>query len=338
MWIPLAVVFILYIFFRRYLALLEMRTKFEAERYHMARQRDSASSGVDEIARLRDILPKMLESIIEDRNHRTLREIENIVERGFAYGLRNQFNELSSSLNQNLDSRLNKTLLLAAAQPRDQVGDRSGQLIREISHSLNTPIALIESSILTLGANNQTHDGDSMFSQTIDSIQTSLNICKSVLAAYRELVLVATSATLWSPESVSDAIESASKVYVKNSGKSLRVHVDMPTSIKGYSNNYVVSLLLPLIENAVDASPEGAQLSVRGRVGERNFNVEIENATNAPPQSDQIYENGFTTKDKHEGTGLSVVQYLLSAQRGASISHVSTDDSVVFKIVLPIGD
>ncbi len=334
-WMPFIGCFGAYILFKWFSQRHDRRVKDEIEyRRLMVKEKSAQESKYEterEIERIRDMIPKLIESSLEKNQYDLLYRMQANMQEVFKQGI----NELSQDLRYNLYA--------SASDQRDskdiQKEDRSGQLVREISHSLNTPLALIESSLLSLKAENKNNGtGNSDILKTLDTIQTSINICKSVLAAYRQLVLVTKSTTLWSPDSISDAIKSAALVYSSNSNKSLEIAVDMPLQVSGYSNNYIVSLLLPIVENAIDSGLQESKVSIKGFVEGSYFVTEISNATDEPPKTDVIYTDGYTTKQKHEGTGLSIVKYLLSAQRGASISHSYNGKLVTFRVVLPVGE
>ncbi len=55
------------------------------------------------------------------------------------------------------------------------------------------------------------------------------------------------------------------------------------------------------------------------------------------PESDVIFDPGYTTKPGHDGLGLGTVQRLLSVQRGAALTFERDEDRVQFVVTIPKG-
>ncbi len=159
-------------------------------------------------------------------------------------------------------------------------------------------------------------------------------MCKAFLGAFRELV-VSGSAAVWNPNSITEALKSATQVYASSQNKEINLNLDLPTTIEGYSNNYISALVLPLLENAIESSKQGSLVDVKFTQKDRKNFLHVTNEPEQQPGGSEIYEQGFTTKDGHEGTGLTSVKHLLSAFRGASLDHKFESGLATFTISLP---
>ena len=137
------------------------------------------------------------------------------------------------------------------------------------------------------------------------------------------------------PNSLQEALHSAGEVYSARIGKSPKLNVDLPASIDGYSNNYVAALLLPILENAIESSKPGTSVNVEFREGPDQINLTVVNEPEEEPGGDEIYELGHTTKQGHDGTGLSSVRYLLNGHRGSAVRHEYVSPHATFSISLP---
>lgn len=316
-WVPVSILGIAYIYWR-----LFMQRRINADTYRAKRMSEEMIYETKrEIQRITEMLPKIIESTTEDIQMRLVTKIENV------------FNEKIKNIAKDLQLQFTTSDKLP-----NQEKDRSSTLVRELSHTLHTPLSQIEAATLSLisqSSNGKTIN--SGLSKSLDSIQTSLNICKSVLAAYRELVLMVRSSTTWSPTSLAQALTSAANLYINNVKKKLTFKVNMPDEIHGYSNNYVVAILLPIIENAVEAGRNGSEISILGKDNNDNYLIEVTNVTDSPIKSTDIYKDGFSTKPGHLGSGLTIVKHLLTAYSGSSISHKMDNSIVTFYVKLPIG-
>lgn len=198
------------------------------------------------------------------------------------------------------------------------------RVVRELAHSLKTPIAGME-SILRRKQLERSNEPDPDIADLIASVE----ICKSILAAYRELTRVSTEAIGWSPASLSGMLNSAHDVYDLALHKTTRMVATLPDSLEGYSTNHVVAILLPLLENAIEASPNGEQIAVSCDEQGNQVVFTIANKVGHPLASPQ---NGH---DRHEGLGLSTVERLVERDIGGRVHRQSADDSFSVTVTLP---
>ena len=185
----------------------------------------------------------------------------------------------------------------AAVDPYDD-----GSIVREIAHSLNTPLAQIEASVLSMsGVSGEQR-------QKLDKILDGVRIAKSFLTAFREVATLTRDSHAWSPDSLGDALRTAVMIYADRSGHSPAVDVQMPKSVPGYSNSFIMAVLLPLLENAVEAAPAASTVSVRGESVGDGFRMHVCNDSAQSALPTDIYLAGFTTKHGHDGLGLPSVR------------------------------
>jgi signal transduction histidine kinase len=209
-------------------------------------------------------------------------------------------------------------------------GPPQAAVAREISHSLNTPLAQIEAGVLSMS------DVTAEQRRKLDGILDAVGICKSFLAAFREAATLAPDSEAWSPDSLGDALRAAAALYAARAGGEPKVEVRAPQSLPGYSNNYVMAVLLPLLENAMEAVPPDGSVSVHVRRATEGFRLSVSNDTIETGLPNSVYRVGYTTKQGHDGLGLPSVRRLL-ALREAHIGHGVADGRTTFTIDLPRG-
>ena len=163
--------------------------------------------------------------------------------------------------------------------------ENSQLLIRELSHQLFTPLSLIETAILSLSAMNDSTDNSiDMMHTYLKSIKTSVELCKSTLTAYRGIIaLTGKSSNSWSPTSIVEMLNAAAEVYRGRFNSSIKIEIIMPQKIEGYPNSYIVGLLLPILENAIEASTDFGKVSIIGHQLNNYYSIEVANNTNNPP-------------------------------------------------------
>lgn len=110
-----------------------------------------------------------------------------------------------------------------------------------------------------------------------------------------------------------------------------------PVHLRGGGLNQVWTNLL---DNAIDASPEGAVVIVKTWQEDGSVHVSIEDHGTgiAPSDAQHIFEPFFTTKAVGEGTGLGldIVHRILGLKLGGSVKFDSVPGKTVFTVSLPI--
>ncbi|MHA1833857.1 MAG: sensor histidine kinase, partial [Candidatus Baldrarchaeia archaeon] len=97
-------------------------------------------------------------------------------------------------------------------------------------------------------------------------------------------------------------------------------------------------ILINLIENAIEAIPEGGGVKINAIVKGEKAIIEVEDTGIGIPKErmNAIFRPFFTTKPKGLGLGLAVCKKLIDAQ-GGKISVTSVNGKgTKFKIVIPI--
>lgn len=203
-------------------------------------------------------------------------------------------------------------------------------LIREISHSLNTPISQIQAALYALKP-----DRPGSIELAAKRIDDSVQMCRAFLTAFRQ---VAHATVRWEPESVQEAMQAAVPVYAAQDSTS-QVKIDLPERVSGYPNSQILALLFPLLENALEAAPSTGWITCS--IADResgNVALTVSNSVDEIPDLTRVMEPGYTTKENHDGLGLAVVQRLAHAIPGSEVSSSHVDNVVTFTITLPQGE
>ncbi|MES2525291.1 MAG: ATP-binding protein [Gemmatimonadota bacterium] len=106
----------------------------------------------------------------------------------------------------------------------------------------------------------------------------------------------------------------------------------------------LVQVLIALVLNAMDASPQGGRVTVRTRhepaIGNGSAHVLLEVLDEGPgiPRALQakVFEPFFTTKAQGEGTGLGLaICYGIITDHGGQLELVPSDSGALFRVALP---
>lgn len=200
-------------------------------------------------------------------------------------------------------------------------------LLKEINHTLATPISQIETNCELL----KKHGKDA--TEKVTKIKVYLAFCKSILQAYKELY----SQPVPSEEiNLETEIRNAFEMFCESRNKGnlkLDIAVDNDTSLP---KNKLIALLMPLIQNAVDASPENENVSIRQSKKDNSCMYEITNITSTEVSETDLLTEGYSSKNNHIGTGLSVSRHFLKQLKSPGLYPKVNGNHVSITFTIPI--
>ncbi|MDZ7753786.1 MAG: hypothetical protein U5S82_19610 [Gammaproteobacteria bacterium] len=216
-WVPL----FFYYYFKRLDRRKEQHLLREMEEFKYDRDRKYRYMSNND-ADIERYIPKLLEEI----PYRTSKEVSQVVSEQIYKIIKDGLQEQSLQLTNKIDSyQTNENSHFTSNK----------QLIREIAHSLNTPLSQIEASAEILATS---FDLDSKNSKTINSIKSSVDLCKAFISAYRQMILVTGYSGGWEPKSIKESILSACEIYSESVNANLDIKVEVPNKI-GSSGKFV---------------------------------------------------------------------------------------------------
>jgi len=139
--------------------------------------------------------------------------------------------------------------------------------------------------------------------------------------------------------SVADAVAyvaDASRAHASQKGVRFEVAVPAEMTVRA-DEGQLHQALMNLLLNAVDASPAGATIVVRGHNENQNNCIDVENSGQPIPEHalSRIFEPFFTTKPRGTGLGLAIARNIARAQGGDLILAANEPDRIRFSMILP---
>ena len=274
--------------------------------------------------------------------------LEEIVDRTkivFQDELRKVLNFENSSKNESINNELHEIKELISKRNQDNWGKQSndesvyGQYIRELFHSLMTPISQIE--ISTDIVKERIDKSDKVSLESLDAIDKGVKLLYAFLFAYRQVVFAGYASNSEDKLTINEGIDSAKIVYESNLSKKVSLQKsNVPNEIKGLSNNFVLAILLPLLENAVYATNVGQEISIEYKKKDNDHIFTIQNPVNKPIIIDNLYKDGFSSKTEngkpHIGIGLSAVRALIEKKMGSSLHFNLIENEKKLETILTI--
>jgi len=102
----------------------------------------------------------------------------------------------------------------------------------------------------------------------------------------------------------------------------------------------IKQVLINLLVNAIQASPEGEEVIVSGKREKSGMIIDIKDRGNGidPDTMEEIFDPFFTTKKEGTGLGLPIAKRIVEAHAGRLEVLSRTGEGAVFRIVLPVQD
>jgi signal transduction histidine kinase len=97
-------------------------------------------------------------------------------------------------------------------------------------------------------------------------------------------------------------------------------------------------VLLNLLINAIEASPDGATVAVAAHAEDNNVVIRVtdEGGGVAPENVEKLFDPFFTTRESGTGLGLSVAHQIVNHMGGQLTARRNTDRGMTFSVVLPV--
>lgn len=122
------------------------------------------------------------------------------------------------------------------------------------------------------------------------------------------------------------------------------VHISfqLDNDLPFYSFDYyrLQQALLNLINNAIEASPDGGKVYIRCRYNNKRISIEIEDSGKGlmGQSKDEILEPFFTSKKEGTGLGLPIVKKIIEAHAGVLEYEQKVDQGMVFRVIFEESD
>lgn len=238
--------------------------------------------------------------------------------------------------------KLNKRRLevQSGTEFKKETQDRQKALLARLAHNLETPFSQIEAAVVLI----QEELDDTYKAQTPTAqIYEILEICESFLLALNKIVK-ASQAYNPGPINLHEEVAAAASRYANQAQPDVQINTKLPEYFNGYSNNYILAMLLPLLKNAYRSAREDSSINVTAReevnvtTGEEWHEIDVSFDTCSAPQIDSAYVAEPSTQPSDQSPSLSVAKCMLSLCPKATLTlpHIDNDhdDKICFRITL----
>lgn len=191
----------------------------------------------------------------------------------------------------------------------------SPQIINDINHSIATPLSQININCEFIKSAEHKKE----ITLFANRIQRHIQLCHCIIQGYKDLVEPQNTADM---TNIADMLQDAFETYKRDSKKQNIIFSQKFNNIQnGYSSKLLVSIICPLIQNAVTASPDGETIFIEGNIENETKQIVIKNACECIPDNDLLDEIGYSSKGDHIGIGLDTVRTLLKLSKYGTLRH-----------------
>jgi signal transduction histidine kinase len=216
-----------------------------------------------------------------------------------------------------------------------------GRLAADVSHEIRNPLGavVLHVDLLEEELREQAPASVMLVEDTLTDIRTHLARLEDLVQDYLSLARVGSSAraphhlgtlvqdwaTEWAP------LAAARGVTLACEGLEVMGQVAVhPTTLR--------RALLNLVQNALDAMPQGGRLTLRGHRSGATVQVDVCDTGSgiSPEHCVRVFEPLYTTKTEGTGLGLCIVQEVMTAHGGQVAVQSTVGHGSTFTITLPL--
>jgi signal transduction histidine kinase len=263
------------------------------------------------------------------------RQAEETLQRAYAE-LEERVEERTAALRQAMAERQR----LEQEAQRAQHFALLGRLAAGVSHEIRNPLGVIflQVDLLEEELQQPTPDSPEQIAQVLSEIKTHLARLDDLVQDYLSLVRVST--VQLEVQDLAAALQTWSAEFRELAAtRGVTLLLDGLETV-GWTPFHASTLrraLLNLVQNALDAMPEGGTLTLAGQKTATQVQLHIRDTGSGVPAEllEQIFEPLYTTKPGGTGLGLYIVQEIIAAHAGQLTVVSKERQGTTFTIALP---
>jgi signal transduction histidine kinase len=250
---------------------------------------------------------------------------------------RDEIGELATSFNTMISNLRSRTEELVQSEKLSAVG----QLAAGLAHDVKNPLAVIKGVAEEL--NYEIDDGadDDSIKSYLTIIRENADRANNILT---DLMKFSRQSTFsFEAQDIIESVKQAVRLtdfLAHKANVEITMDFDPPEIILEYDEQQIEQVLVNLIQNAIQAMPEGGDLKINVRTDTEDCYISVEDSGQGIPEEflKKVFEPFFTTKPKGEGTGLglAVVYGIVENHKGNISVSSKVGVGTTFVIKLPL--
>lgn len=215
------------------------------------------------------------------------------------------------------------------------------ELARRLAHELKNPLFPLQVTVENLlrAKNKSPELFEEVFEESVTTLLAEINNLKTIIGRFSEFSRMPQPQL--QPTQVNEVVRSALRVFQAQLQQNnlIVVHTDLPEALPVISADpdLLQRALQNLVLNAIDALPQGGELTIQTRALRDRVEISISDTGCGLTEEEcgRLFTPYYTTKQHGTGLGLAIVQSVVS-DHGGKISVESTKEKgTTFRIALP---
>jgi two-component system sensor kinase FixL len=211
-----------------------------------------------------------------------------------------------------------------------------GNTVTHIAHEIKNPLLIIGGFARQL---LKTPGLDDKARQKLSIMAEEVSHLEEMVAEMREFVRRPPAQK--SEGQLGDALRAAVELFQDTLAEhqiTVRWVEENPLPPVTFDPKQVHQVLINLLKNALEAMPQGGEITITSRVKGTNAEISITDTGKgmSPEVSDNIFQPYFTTKEKGTGLGLAICQDIIQEHGGCIFADSSPGQGTTFTIQLPL--
>ncbi len=228
-----------------------------------------------------------------------------------------------------------RTKELAGAQRLAAIGETAGM----VGHDIRNPLQAIVSELylakdeLDCFPNNE---NKLVLKESLENIETQTFYINKIVADLQDYTKPLTPNP--QPISIEDSIHQSLASIVIPENVSIKLETQTGVPQLEIDPLYLNRILVNLISNALQAMPNGGNLTIRFKIQNNTAVISVEDTGLGIPENlkANIFKPLFTTKAKGQGLGLAVVKRLVHAVNGTVAFDSQVGKGTIFTVTIPL--
>lgn len=210
-----------------------------------------------------------------------------------------------------------------------------GQLSAGLAHEIRNPLASISGAAAILA---RSHNFDAKSAKCLEIITSECDRLNGLLTNFLNFARPRPPRLQMVPlEPLLDNVLELASHGVR--GKTVHFDKDIEPGLQAAECDpeQLEQVLLNLMINAVEASPDGGEVTLAAASDENGIAIRVVDRGHgvAPAHIDHLFDPFFTTKEHGTGLGLPVAHQIVRQMGGSLQAQVNLDRGMTFSIVLP---
>jgi signal transduction histidine kinase len=180
--------------------------------------------------------------------------------------------------------------------------------------------------------------------ELMDTVLPYFDLCVDEIAAQQKLLGAENNELRVSRErfSLTQLLQGLADIHSQHAlGKNKEIVVEMATALDEVISDRTIvhRMCMNLLKNALEATPEGGTVRIRGEVGPTSFHIAVHNpGVMSEEVQRHLFRRSFSTKGPGRGLGVYSVHLLCTNYLHGEVSFESDEAGTVFHLRIPQGE